>query len=249
MATTTDQWVGAAVAIGIAFALVWILRFFFARRARKLASSVLRGDLTPEVDTRLRLVERLVYAAILCLGFAAALSKFEPVRAVGHALLTSGAIAAAVIGFAARQTLANLIAGVMIAITQPLRIGDWIEFEERYGVVEDITLSYTVMRTGAEQRVVIPNERIAAGVLRNDSLVSSPVAVEASVWIPPKADAARAARLLESAGKVAVAESTPEGVRLTISGAAVEPSERAGREAELRARCLEKLRAAGLLEA
>jgi small-conductance mechanosensitive channel len=247
-ATTTDQWVGAGVALGIAFALVWILRLFFARRARRLATSVMRGDMTPEVDTRLHLIERMIYAVIIGLGIAAALSKFEPVRTIGRTLLTSGAIAAAVIGFAARQTLANVIAGVMIAITQPLRLGDWIEFEDRYGVVEDITLSYTVVRTGAEQRVVIPNERLTAGILRNDSLVSAPVAVEASVWIPPKADAARAVRLLESAGKTSVAESTPDGVRLTVSGAAVDAAERQGREAELRARCLEKLRAASLLE-
>ena len=249
MATTTDQWVGAAVALGTAILLVWVLRVLFARRARRLASSVMRGELTPEVDTRLRLVERLIYAVIICLGIAAALSKFEPVRNVGRALLTSGAIAAAVIGFSARQTLANVVAGVMIAINQPLRLGDWIDFDGHYGVVEDITLSYTIVRTGSEQRVLIPNERLAAGILRNDSLVSAPVAVEATVWIPPKADAARAARLLESTGKVSIAESAPEGVRLTVSGAAVDPSERAGREADLRARCLEKLRAAGLLEA
>ena len=51
-------------------------------------------------------------------------------------LLASGAIAAAVIGFAARQTLANFIAGIMLAITQPIRVGDWVTFEGNYGVVE-----------------------------------------------------------------------------------------------------------------
>ena len=239
---------GAGASLAIAVAIVWVLRVLFARRARRLASSVMRGELTPEVDTRLRLVERLVYAVILCLGVAAALSKFDTVRDVGRALLTSGAIAAAVIGFAARQTLANVVAGVMIAITQPLRIGDWVEFEGHYGVVEDITLSYTVVRTGAEQRVVIPNERLAAGVLRNDSLVSAPVAVEVAVWLPPQADARRAAEILADEGKVSVAESTPDGVRLTVSGEAVAPADRAGREAELRGRALERLRAAGLLE-
>ena len=66
--------------------------------------------------------------------------------------------------------------------------------------------------TAAEKRVDI--------VLRNDSLVTPMVSVEASVWIPPSADAARAARLLESSGtSVSVSESTPEGVRLTIAGA------------------------------
>jgi hypothetical protein len=55
--------------------------------------------------------------------------------------------------------------------------------------------------------------------------------------------------VLAEAGSVSVAESTPEGVRLSISGEAVAPAERAGREAELRAHCLERLRAEGLLEA
>ena len=58
-------------------------------------------------------------------------------------LLASGAIAAAIIGFAARQTLANFVAGIMLAVTQPLRIGDWVYFEDHYGVVEDIRLNYT----------------------------------------------------------------------------------------------------------
>ena len=238
---------GAAVALGIAIAIVWVLRVLFARRARKLAESVLRGDLTPEVDTRLRLIERLIYAVVLCLGIAAALSKFDTVRDIGRALLTSGAIAAAVIGFAARQTLANVVAGVMIAITQPLRIGDWVEFDGHYGVVEDVTLSYTMLRTGSKQRIVIPNERLAAGVLRNDSIVSAPVAVEAGVWLPAGADTARAATLLADLGDVSVAESTPEGVRLNVSGEATDPEARAAREGELRARCLERLHAAGLL--
>jgi len=248
-AAATSQWVGAAVALGIAIAVVWVLRVLFARRARKLAESVLRGDLTPEVDTRLRLIERLLYAVVLCLGVAAALSKFDAVRNVGRALLASGAIAAAVVGFAARQTLANVVAGIMIAVTQPLRIGDWVEFDGHYGVVEDITLSYTMLRTGKEQRVVIPNERLAAGVLRNDSIVSAPVAVEASVWLPAGADVARAVTLLTDEGDVAVAESTPEGVRLNVSREASDPDARAGREAELRARCLARLHTAGLLEA
>jgi small-conductance mechanosensitive channel len=250
-AATTSQWIGAAVSLGTALALVWALRFLFERRARRLAASVLRGELTPEADTRLRLIERLVYATILTIGIAAALSKFDAVREIGRALLTSGAIAAAVIGFAARQTLANVVAGVMIAVTQPLRIGDWVDFEEHYGVVEDITLSYTVVRTGADQRVIIPNEKLASGVLRNDSLVSAPVAVDVSVWLPATGDAEKAIEVLEAetGGSVSVAEAVPWGIRLAVGGEAVAPPDRAMREAELRRACLRRLRAEGLLQA
>jgi hypothetical protein len=132
------------------------------------------------------------------------------------------------------------VAGVMIAITQPLRLGDWVEFEGNYGVVEDLTLSYTVVRTGAGQRVIIPNEKIASGVLRNDSLVAVAVALDVSVWLPPAA---------ETGGDVTIAEQVPWGIRLAIGGEAVAPPDRYAREAELRARCLRRLRAEGLLQA
>jgi small-conductance mechanosensitive channel len=211
---------------------------------------VLRGDISPEVDTRLRVLERFVYALVLTIGIAVALSKFDAVRDIGRALLTSGAIAAAVIGFAARQTLANIVAGVMIAITQPIRIGDWIAYEDDYGVVEDITLNFTVVRTGADQRVVIPNEKIASNVVRNDSLVNPEVGLDVSVWVPARADSDRAIAALEdeTGSGVTIAEATPWGTRLSVGGDPVAPSERPAREADLRARCVRRLRAEGLLE-
>src|SRR4051794_2190488 len=251
MAASTDQWVGAGVALGVSLAIVYALRFVVERRARRIAQAVLRGELSPQVDTRLRLVWRLVYALVLAVGIAVALSNFEAVRDVSRALLASGAIAAAVVGFAARQTLANVIAGLMIAITQPLRVGDYVGFEEHYGVVEDVTLSFTTLRTGAGVRVVVPNERLAAGVLRNDSLVDPPVAPDVSVWIAPDADAGRAVSALRDATgcDVSVAEATPGGVRLSVSSPPVTPPDRAAREAELRLACLERLHAEGLLPA
>ena len=116
------------------------------------------------VDTRLRFVRRLIYAAILLIGLAIAASRSSPAsRTLARALLASGAIAAAIIGFAARQMLANFVAGIMLAITQPMRVGDWVTFEGNYGVVEDVRLNYTVLRTRNSQRIVIPNESWPAG--------------------------------------------------------------------------------------
>ena len=59
----------------------------------------------------------------------------------------------------------------MLAITQPIRVGDWVTFEGNYGVVEDVRLNYTILRTASEQRIVIPNEKLAGGVMKNDTLV------------------------------------------------------------------------------
>ncbi len=120
-------------------------------------------------------------------------------KSIGEKLLASGAIAAAIVGFAARQTLANVVAGVMLAVTQPVRVGDWILFDDEYGAIEDITLTFTFLRTNSERRVIIPNEKMASSVLRNDTLRTPLVGAEASVWLPPHADTRRALAVLRRA--------------------------------------------------
>ena len=103
-------------------------------------------------------------------------------------------------------------------------------FEDDYGVVEDVRLNYTILRAAGEQRVLIPNEKLASGVLKNDTLKVEAVGVEVDVWIPPAADAARAVEVLSGEGDVAVAETVPWGVRLAVGGGMVTPPERgAGR--------------------
>ena len=96
---------------------------------------------------------------------------------------------------------------------------------------------------------MIPNERLAGGILRNDTLVVEHVGLDVAVWVPAEADAERAVRALEeeTGAGVSVAEAVPWGVRLSVGGDPVPPPERAAREADLRARCLKRLRAEGLL--
>jgi small conductance mechanosensitive channel len=194
-------------------------------------------------------VRRLISATIVLIGLAVALSYFASVGRLAGSLLASGAIAAAVVGFAARQVLANFVAGIMLAVTQPLRVGDWVTFEGNYGVVEDVRLNYTILRSPSDQRIVIPNERLASGVLRNDTLAIDRVALDVAVWLPPDADAERAIEALreETGQEVSVAETVPWGVRLAVGGDPVPPPEKAAREAELRRVCLKRLRAEGLL--
>jgi small-conductance mechanosensitive channel len=247
----TEQWIVAAVSIVGAVLVAFLLDRVLSHRGERVAAAVMRGELSPETDTRLRFVRRLAYAVIILVGVAIALAQFDGVNRLAASLLASGAIAAAILGFAARQTLANFVAGIMLAVTQPLRVGDWVFFEDHYGVVEDIRLTYTFLRTLGGQQIVIPNERLASGILRNDTLGEGRVGLDVALWLPPTADVARAvAALQEETGQsVTVAESTVEGFRLAVGGDPVAPPERAPREAELRLRCLARLHAEGLLPA
>jgi small-conductance mechanosensitive channel len=219
-------------------------------RGGRLAEKI-PGELSPTASTRLRLVRRLVYAAIIVIGVSLALVQFPSLKRVATGVLASSAVLGLVVGFAARQTLANAVAGVLLAITQPIRIGDLIVFEGETGTVEDVRLTYTYVRADDGRRIVIPNERLAQNTVQNLTIVDARVRVEASVWIPREVDALRALSALRSDDDVdvSVAEIDKDAVRLVAGTWARDASERGAIAAGLRASCLERLRSAGLSSA
>ena len=241
------------MSIGIALILAGLVDRAFARAARIARAAAFEGRgpaASPVAATRVRFLRRLVVATIVLIGVLAALAQFGTLSRVATSVLASGALAAAVIGFAARQVLANAVAGVMLAITQPLRIGDHVEFEDERGTVEDVRLNYTYLRSDSGTRVVIPNERLASGVLHNDTIVSPLGEVGVSVWLAPSADVDRALEVLgtlEDVTDVEVAEIAADGVRLEVAGEPVASDRRGARAAGLRAEALRALRRAGLL--
>jgi small-conductance mechanosensitive channel len=244
-----SDWITAIISIAVALLFATLLDRTLAHRGQQMATAVIRGELSAATDTRLRFIRRLVYAAIIAVGVAVALAQFDGVNRLAASLLASGAIAAAILGFAARQTLANFVAGIMIAVTQPIRVGDWVYVEEQYGVVDDIRLTYTFLCTPSGQHIVIPNEKLASGILRNDTLGAGVIALDVQIWIPATADAAHAVRVLEeeTGQSVTVAETAIEGVRLAVGGEPCPPPERGPREAALRLQCLDRLREEGLM--
>jgi small-conductance mechanosensitive channel len=100
---------------------------------------------------------------------AIALAQFTELEKLATGILASTAVLAAIIGFAAQHTIANMVAGVQLAVAQPIKIGDQIEFEEVSGRVVDITLSYTYVNPGDDSSVVIPNQLLVEGVVHNRS--------------------------------------------------------------------------------
>ena len=98
---------------------------------------------------------------------AIALSQFTELKRVATGILASTAVLAAIVGFAAQHTLGNMVAGVQLAISQPIKIGDRIEFEEVSGRVTDITLSYTYVNPGDGTSIVIPNQMLVDGIVHN----------------------------------------------------------------------------------
>ena len=105
------------------------------------------------------------------------LSQFTELKRLATGVLASTALVVAVVGFAAQRTLANMIAGIQIAVSQPIRIGDRVEFDECKGRVTDITLSYTYLDPGDGSSIVIPNQLLVEGKVHNLSTASGAEAV------------------------------------------------------------------------
>jgi small-conductance mechanosensitive channel len=119
--------------------------------------------------TRLRFLRRFVVLVVFVVLAAMALAQFTELQRLATGILASTAVLAAIVGFAAQHTIGNMVAGVQIAVSQPIRIGDRISFEEVEGRVIDITLSYTYVDPGDASAVVIPNQMLVDGIVHNHS--------------------------------------------------------------------------------
>ena len=245
----TSDWIKAGVSVAVAFVIAQLVDRALSRRGRKLSVAVVGGELSPVATTRLRLVRRLIFALIIVIGVGIGVSYLEPVKQLATGILASSAVLGLVVGFAARQTLANAIAGILLAISQPIRIGDLVTFEEKTGEVEDVKLTYTYIRLEDGRRLIVPNDLLAQSSIENHTILDPRVQVEVSVWLARDADLDRAIELIEDEQQsisAAVAEVDKEGVRLSATTWASTPAERGKVATELRRRWLRLLREHGL---
>jgi small-conductance mechanosensitive channel len=127
------------------------------------------SQVSRSTKTRLRFLRRLTVLVVIVVLAAIAVAQFTELEKLATGILASTAVLAAIIGFAAQHTIANMVAGVQLAVAQPIKIGDQIEFEEVSGRVVDITLSYTYVNPGDDSSVVIPNQLLVEGVVHNRS--------------------------------------------------------------------------------
>ncbi len=242
--------VEAAIIVIAAVVVAVLVDRLLLGRAERATDAMETSQFSREARTRLRLVRRLVFVGIIVIGVIFALSQFTEVRRVATALLASTAVLGLIIGFAAQTVLANFVAGVLMAIRQPIRIGDLISIgEEVHGRVADIALTYTSVDRGDGTQLVIPNAKVITEVVQNHSSGNRRAPVTAEVWVRPDADISAARGALEGTEVtgLSLAELTVDGARLELK-AAIEPGrDRDARTAEVRERAQGALREAGLL--
>jgi small-conductance mechanosensitive channel len=170
------------------------------------------------------------------------------VRAVAGGLLASSAVLGIIVGFASQRTLGNFVAGLLIAFTQPVRFGDEVVVEETEGVVEEIGLIYTFVRTRNGDRLVIPNEKLASDTIRNSTIRNREKVAEITLQVPLGRDVAAVVdrlRTLREGADVFVSDLAGNATIVVRARADDEPAaERL--ERDLRLQAYDLLRAEGV---
>ena len=209
-----------------------------------------RKPLPREAATRYRVLRRSVTATILVVGFFSSLLVIPQVRAIAGGLLASSAVLGVIIGFASQRTLGNFVAGLLIAISQPVRLGDRVAYAGEDGVVEEIGLTYTLIRTRDDARLVVPNEKLVSDTIRNSSIRSRGTFAEITVPVPPSVELRSAVDALrdEVAGEreaTVFVSALDANATVTVRAAAVDEDAAQRLESELRIRAHGRLRALG----
>jgi small conductance mechanosensitive channel len=218
--------------------------------ARLIDRRIARRDLPPEAITRYRVLRRSITTAIFFVGLLSALLVIPQVRAVAGGLLASSAVVGIVVGFASQRTLGNFVAGLLIAFTQPVRLGDEVEIDGTRGVVEEIGLIYTFVKTDNDDRLVIPNETLASDTIRNSTIRSREKVAEVTVQVPLSSDLGSVVERLRRVtdGEVFVGDLAGQAT-VVIRSRAANGDEAERLERDLRLRAHEGLRAEGIYAA
>jgi small-conductance mechanosensitive channel len=218
--------------------------------ARLVDRRLARRDLPAAAITRYRVLRRSVITAIVFIGVLSALLVIPQVRAVATGILASSAVIGIVVGFAAQKTIGNFIAGLLIAFSQPIRLGDRVEIESQMGVVEEIGLTYTFIRLEDNDRLVIPNERIASDTIRNSSIRGRRKLAQVTVQVPLDSDLEAVSGLLREAadddGADVFVAALGDKAELVVSVWADDEPAAEQIENELRLRAHKRLREAGV---
>jgi small-conductance mechanosensitive channel len=235
-----DRLVTATVVILVALVAAKLVD---RRLARRLVA--------PQAVTRYRVVRRTVTTTIVAVGVLSALLTIPAVRAVAGGILASTAVVGLVVGLAAQRTLSNFVAGLLIAFTQPVRLGDRIEIDGAAGVVEDIELMYTFIRLDDHTRLVIPNEKLASDTIRNSTIVSRAKLAEVTLQVPLSQELDKVVDLLvaetqDFPGAEVFLASLDGNATIAIRVPASDEDEAERLEPRLRLRAHSRLRAAGV---
>jgi len=200
------------------------------------------------MHTQIRIFKKVVMVILAIVTLALTLMTFSKVRQVGTSILASAGILGIIIGFAAQRSISTLLAGIQIALTQPIRLDDVVVIENEWGRIEDITLTYVVVRIWDLRRLVLPItyflEKPFQNWTRRSADILGTVYLHVDYTVPVEAVREELGKILDSSelwdGHVGLLQVTDAG-KHTVELRALMSAPESSRAWELRCLVREKL--------
>ena len=187
------------------------------------------------VATQIKVFERILVTIVIVVTIALMLMTFQTVRQIGVSILASAGVIGLAIGFAAQKSLATILAGLQIAITQPIRIEDAVMIDGNFGRIEEITLTFVVVRLFDQKRMIVPITEFIEKPFQNWTRTSSELVGTVFIYtdysLPVQAVRAELERIVSSTDlwdgrvcKLQVTNISNEGMELRALASAVDSS-------------------------
>lgn len=195
MLDRVDIWEAAVkAAIMVTIFIVTVLSARLTKRF--LQKNINQGRLDV---TQLSFIKHFLTGIIYFLGFILIIFQIDYFKSIAVSILASSGIIAVIVGFASQQTFANLVSGLFISFFKPFRIGDRIRFIDRdtSGIVEDITLRHTVIRSYENKRIIVPNNVMNNEMIENANIIEEKTCNYFNIGISYDSDINKAIKIIQ----------------------------------------------------
>ncbi len=174
----------------VAFALIAALTWFGVRCVQAVADTIIEINPVDTADnlnarriqTQTKVLARTVMVMLILAGSGLALMTLPQLRQIGTSLLASAGVAGLVVGFAARPVLSNMLAGIQLALTQPIRLEDVVIVQNEWGQIEEITGTYVVVRIWDQRRMIVPLQWFIENPFQNWTRTSADILGTVLLW-------------------------------------------------------------------
>ncbi|MBS3814802.1 mechanosensitive ion channel family protein [Candidatus Bipolaricaulota bacterium] len=180
--------VKSAVILLATFLVASLTKYLLDRWSRRKLSQLKDKQKTTAVTTRMEVFRRVGGVLIWFTGIIVLVAQFPVVKSLGIGLFASAGVVGLVLGLAAQNTLSNMIAGIVLSFSQPLRLGDAVIMDDDFGYVEEITLMQTFIRTWDNRRIIVPNDVLSNRIVQNWSIKDSRLLAATIIYLDYGAD-------------------------------------------------------------
>ncbi|MFH1064563.1 MAG: mechanosensitive ion channel family protein [Candidatus Woesearchaeota archaeon] len=167
----------------ITFCVAYLINHMMKTYFKKI---IKRRTEHPEIatdTTKFVVMRRVIQVVVYLVGFASIVYVVPEFRAFSYSLLAGAGVAAVIVGFAAQKAFSNIMSGILLAVSEPIRVSDRVTINGNYGTIEDITLRHTVIKTWDNDRVIIPNAAVNEAVIMNHSIMDEKIVQTLNVGI------------------------------------------------------------------